>query len=230
MRKSAFMALGVVLVAGSALASNTGFKLNYPLTFAASKTNWVSFPTFYFPNGNVSVTQQNSLDVCHDMNDFQATPGKVASVTRWQTLAGTALGQPCVSPKAIYNIVAGEAYSLAPVAANIVVNIVGSNNDAFAPNKGGVAVYPLQQVAGGSNLNWVSVPYHATADNSFDLCQQWNTQTGNKIGSVQKWISTNDTALGQPCVSPKNIYNLVPGEGYAVVPTTTGVSISWNVY
>ena len=55
MKKSTFLGLGLALIASSAFASNTGFKLNYPLVQNAtgSSNNWLSLPYFYFPNGKV---------------------------------------------------------------------------------------------------------------------------------------------------------------------------------
>src|SRR5437870_13159235 len=55
MRKSSALALSLALFAGPALASNTGFKLNFTLQRPGKVTgnNWVSFPYFYYPNGNV---------------------------------------------------------------------------------------------------------------------------------------------------------------------------------
>jgi len=232
MKKSAILALGAVLVAGSALASNTGFKLNYPLQYGAggTNTNWLSFPLFYFPNGNVSATSQNALDICADLNDFQAGSPKVTSVVQWLGTTQAPRSQSCGTTKLAFNITKGEAYAAVPAGANIVVNIVGSMDDTYAPNKGGTARYNLQYAAGGTNTNWVSVPYHTTADNALDLCGQWNTQTGNKIGSVVQWLVTTQAPRSQSCGTTKLAFNLTPGEAYAAVPTAAAASIGWNVY
>jgi len=233
MKKSAFVALGAMLVTGSALASNTGFKLNYPLAFSAggSNQNWVSFPSFYFPNGNLSVSQQNAFDACADLNDFQTPPTKVNQLVKWVSTTSQPLVQFCTSGKSAYNLTAGEAYAAVPPGPGIVVNIVGSNNDAFAPNKGGTTTYPLSFLpTGSSNQNWVSVPYHTTADNAFDLCSQFQAQTGNKISQVVKWVTLTSQPLVQFCSSGKSAYNVTPGEGYSVVPSAAGLSIGFNVY
>jgi len=234
MKKSAILALGAMLVAGSALASNTGFKLNYPLQFQAGRTNtnWLSLPLFYFPNGNVSVTTQNSLDLCSDLNDFVAGGPKVTSVVKWLVTTQVAQPQSCTgTTKLAFNIIKGESYAAVPSGAGQVVNIVGSMDDTYAPNKQGTARYPLQYVAGGTNTNWVSVPYHTTADNALDLCAQWNAQTGSKVPSVVKWLVTTQVAQPQSCTgTTKLAFNVVPGEGYAAVPSAAGVSIGWNVY
>lgn len=229
MRKSAFMALGAVLIAGTALASNTGFKLNYPLQSAGSKTNWVSFPLFYFPDGNINRVLQNSKDICADMNDFVTPPAKVGTVTQWLTLSRVGLGQSCTSPKVAFNITKGEAYSLVPIGANTVVNIVGAQDDAYSRNKGGTTTYPLK-FATGAALNWVSVPYHTTADNSIDLCRQFGSMTNNQIGTVARWVGTTDVTLGQSCTSPKLAFNVTPGEAYGVFPNVAGLNINFDVY
>ena len=234
MKKSAFVALGAMLVAGSALASNTGFKLNYPLGYNAtgSNQNWVSFPLFYFPNGNVSVTQQNSVNVCADLNDFQTGTPKVTQLVKWVTATSQPLVQFCATTsKAAYNITPGEAYSAVPPGPGIVVNIVGSNNDAFAPNKGGTTTYPLTYAVPGSNQNWVSVPYHVVADNSVELCGMFQAQTGSKISQVVKWVTVQSQPLVQFCATvSKAAYNVTPGEAYSVVPTAAGLAIGFNVY
>src|ERR1044072_4392381 len=69
MKNTAYLAAAVMLVAGTASASNTGFKLNKSLDFAgtaSTNNNWLSFPTFYFPDGNVNNAAQTSVGACRD--------------------------------------------------------------------------------------------------------------------------------------------------------------------
>lgn len=233
MKKSAYIALGALLVAGSAMASNTGFKINFPLEWRAggTNTNWLALPLFYFPNGNVSATSQNSIDLCQDLNDFSVPPGtRVGTVVRWNVTSQTASPQGCNSTKLSFNLVKGEAYAAVPTGANIVVNIVGSMDDTYAPNKNGTARYPLQYAPGGTNTNWVSVPYHTLANNSVELCDQWGAMTGNQIGSVVRWNVLGQTAGQQNCSSTKLQFNVTPGEAYAAVPSAAGVQIGFDVY
>ena len=238
MKKSGIIALGAMLVAGAASASNTGFKLNYPLQFFAnnSNTNWMSLPTFYFPNGNVSVSQQNAIDLCADLNDFStANPRpKVATVVKWLVSTQVPQGQSCTNvTKLAFNLVAGEGYAAVPVGPGIVVNVVGSNNDAYAPNKGGTSTYALQHFATNSNTNWHSVPYHIQADNAIDLCRMYNgaPANGSKVATVVKWLVSSQVPQGQSCTNvTKLAFNLVPGEGYAAVPASAGQTLAWDVY
>jgi len=236
MKKLGFMALGAMLVAGSALASNTGFKLNYPLQFQAgnaSNLNWISFPLYYYPNGNVASTLETSVDLCNDLNDFSTAnpPPKVLTMTQWVPGAQIAKTQGCGTLKVAFNLTPGEAYAATPPAAGQVVNIVGSMNDAYAPNKAGASRIPLVYVPGNaSNLNWTSLPYHSTADNAIDLCTQWQAHSGNKIATVTQWVTTQQIAKTQGCGSPKNVFNVTPGEAYAISPNATGALIGFDVY
>lgn len=233
MKKSALLAMGAMLVGGAASASNTGFKLNFPLAFISPTQpalNWMAYPTFYYPNGDTTATTQNSVDLCRDLNDFATTPAKVASVQIWQPLNGRAVAQACTNPKAAFTLTPGEGYAVVPLTANVVVNVVGSANDEYAPNKGGTLRYPLQFQLGIITLNWVSVPYHSIADNSVDLCREWNLQTGDKISSVQIWQPTNGRAVAQACSTQKLAFVITPGEAYAAVPNAAGANIGFDSY
>lgn len=238
MKKTAMLGLGVLLVAGSALASNTGFKLNYPLDFSAtlSNNNWLSVPYFYFPNGNVGQTGQNSINLCADLN---GGPGnaKVTQVIRFISSTDQAKVQPCTSPIKAFDLVVGEGYSVKPTLAGVTIDIVGSHDDTYAPNKtpapATVLYGPLFFSATTSNNNWFSMPYHSKANNSIDACNELKLLTGpttSKISQIIQFNSKTDAAKVQPCTSPIKAFDLKPGEGYSVKPTTTGVSIGMDVY
>jgi hypothetical protein len=235
MKKSGLVALGAMLVAGSALASNTGFKLNYPLVFGAgsTNTNWISPPFFYFPNGNVNQPQQNSIDMCADLNDFALPPAKVTQLIKWNPTSATSVTQNCGTiTKVAFNLAVAEAYAAVPPGAGIVVNIVGSMNDAYAPNKGGATRYPLQFQAGSTNTNWTSFPYHLIGDNSLDVCAMFTAQLGaGKIPQLIKWNPDSATSVTQNCsTTTKMAFVTAPGEAYAIVPQGTGLAVGFDVY
>jgi len=242
MRKTSALALGLVLVAGTALASNTGFKLNYTLRKPGTTTgnNWVSPPYFYYPNGNVSTTTvQNAIDFCNDVNEFQPNAPKVKQIFRYNPLTDKALNQSCVSTIKVYDLKVGETYSLIPTADNIVVNLVGSHDDKYAKNKTptGTSLYFLRKpTASLTGNNWVSVPYHALANNSVDLCKDSNNlqfsdpPTAPIVKQIFRYNPLTDKALVQSCTSAIRSYDIVPGEGYSMIPANDNVGISISVY
>jgi len=222
--KKPILVLCLVLVAGVALASNTGFKLNYNLRQSAiagaSNENWVAVPYFYFPNGNVGQTPQSAEDFCRDLNS--PTPkdnSKVGQVVRYDTVNDAAQTKFCNNTVPVFNLIAGEGYSLKPRADNTVIDIVGSHDDTYAPNKGGTKCFSVAQtsVSGGSNIALISVPYHSIANNSEDLCRALNSPTpkdNTKIGQVVRYDTVNDAAATKFCNNTVNLFDLVPGEGY----------------
>lgn len=235
MRKITSLGLGLAFIASNVLASNTGFKLNYPLTFTVGKSqnNWLSVPYFYFPNGNVGQTPQNSIDICNDLNGGVAGQPKVVQVIRFQPATDTPKTQPCASTIKAFDIVAAEGYSVKPKAAGVTIDIVGSHDDTFAPNKNGapgVGTYPLIFTAGKSENNWFSVPYHSKANNSLDVCAEFKAQTTDQVSQFIRFQSALDTPKTQPCASTIKAFDLVPGEGYSVKPKTTGVKVALDVY
>ena len=119
MRKSSALALSLALFAGPALASNTGFKLNFTLqrpNMKVSGNNWVSFPYFYYPNGNVG-EGENARDVCWDLNEGDPlnTP-KVTQVIRWDPVADKPLPYSCSSTAALgnFDLIPGRGVSMKP--------------------------------------------------------------------------------------------------------------------
>jgi len=238
MKKTAFLGLGLMLVAGSALASNTGFKLNYPLVFNPTSTgfsnnNWVSTPYFYFPNGNVGQIGQNSIDFCRDLNGGPGT-AKVTQVIQFNSSTDLPKVQSCSSGFKAFDLKAGEGYSIKPFSAGITVDIVGSHDDTYAPNKTSPpTLYPLvfnPTTTGFSNNNWFSVPYHSKANNSLDACNELKVLTGDQVSQVIQFNSSTDLPKVQSCASGFKAFDLKPGEGYSVKPKIAGVSIGLDVY
>ena len=234
MRKITLLGLGLAFIAGTALASNTGFKLNYPLFWSMTKShnNWVSVPYFYFPNGNVGQTPQNSVDFCKDLNGG-TSPTKVAYAIRYNSALDQPKTQNCGTTIKAFDLVAGEGYSIKPIIPGITIDLVGSHDDTFAPNKNGsptVGTYPLVFTAGKSQNNWFSVPYHSKANNSIDVCTQFAAQTGSKVPFFIRYNSALDQPKTQNCGTTIKAFDLVPGEGYSVKPATTGLKVGLDVY
>jgi hypothetical protein len=240
MKKTAMLGLGLMLFAGSAMASNTGFKLNFPLLFGAtgsglSNNNWLSLPYFYFPNGNVGQFGQNSIDLCRDLNGGPGIP-KVTQVISIPADTDKAKVQSCSSSLIkVFDLKQGEGYSVKPVTSGITIDIVGSHDDLTSPNKTpapATVKYPLQFSATGlSNNNWFSVPYHSKANNSLDMCAELKALTLDQISQVIQIPADTDKAKVQSCASTAiKVFDLIPGQAYSVKPKVTGISIGMDVY
>lgn len=179
MKKITALSLGLVLVAGTAFASNTGFKLNYTLKKpgSVSGNNYVSLPYFYFPDGNVNNTTQKLVDVCNDVNEGVKS-SKVTQIFFFDTANDKPGFQNCAATFGTKFLLTGEGYSFIPVLDGTTVNIVGSHNDAWAKNKVVSPATPtyivLKKPGSVSGNNWTSVPYHSIADTLVQLCNDVN--------------------------------------------------------
>jgi len=169
LKQSSRLTLAVALVAattliagGVAIASNTGFKINKPLTVAGAGqigNNWLSIPYFS--------PYTNGAELCAQL-DFSIGAVK-ASLLKINAVNGAASTASCGTPAAgaftwnpgdgirVRN--AGDGGDPAPTSAIIV----GSHNPSTSlsiPD------------AGGGNIGnfWFAVPYHTTAVTAQDLC------------------------------------------------------------
>lgn len=233
MKKALGLMAGLALVASSALASNTGFKLNYPLTFdaALSSTNWVSLPYFYYPNGNVG-TAQVANDICVDVNGAPSVATPLRAVVRWNSLTDTVTTKFCVNATAGFPLVPGASYSFVPAVAGVTPAIVGSHDDTYAANKGGTATIPLVFDAALSSTNWISVPYHSTATVCQDLCVAINgaPAQATPLRAIVRWNSATDTVTTKFCVNGTPGPTVDPGLGFSFVPAVAGLNIQFDVY
>jgi len=244
--KAVSLTLSLVMVAGAAFASNTGFKLNYNLRKITGKTsnNWFAVPFFYFPTGVVGVTG-NSLDLCQDLNEGDRLnlggPPKVVQVVKFDTLTDAPKPENCNSklPVAAFVLIPGQGYSVKATTDNTVVNIVGSMDDNFAkPPKGGTSFFPLRKIPGKTSNNLISVPYHVKANNSLDLCNDLNNGDRLNLGGppvvvqVVKFDTLTDAPKPENCNSklPVAAFDLVPGAGYSAKPQVDNAQINYDVY
>jgi hypothetical protein len=238
MRKAIAVSAGLVLVASVSLASNTGFKLNYPLVFnpgSFSNLNWMSFPYFYFPNGNVGATPQNANDMCFDANGAPPPDeSSLRAVQEFNTATDTYRIKNCSSLLKVFDIATGKGYAGVPTKAGVTWAVVGSHDDDYAGNKLATKSYPLVFNPGSfSNLNWMSVPYHSIADNANDLCTEVNSAPppdASSLTAVQEFNTATDTYRIKNCSSLLKVFDLVPGKGYAFVPTKAAVTVQLDVY
>jgi len=240
MKKLLGIAVGVLFVASSSLASNTGFKLNYTLhKNPKTNNNWVSLPYFYYANGNVG-DAQNEWNLCWDMNEGTLSPAsalKVTAITSWDAVNDAPRNFSC-GPLGIgaRPLEVGKAYSMRPQTEPTVVNIVGSHDDDYSINKLNTKSVILHKNA-KTNNNWVAIPYHMIANNQFELCKDLGVNpvyppTTTGVGAIVKWDSVNDAPQSFSCTSGVGIgaRAINPGEGVSMRPLSDLVPIKVSVY
>lgn len=234
MKKLSALALGLVLVAGPALASNTGFKLNYTLHKKGSNNNWTSVPYFYYPNGNVG-DPQNAADFCKDINEGDFVNKPVGSVVAWNAAGDSPVSFACGGSFNPFAMVPGQAYSLKPKNDNTVVNLVGSHDDQYATNKGSATPSFVTLHKKGSNNNWISIPYHIISNNALELCREKGVNptfptTPLAVGSVVLWNAAGDAPVSFACNGSFNPFVLNPGDGVSFKPAVDNTNIQMAVY
>lgn len=204
MKKIAFLsvaALVISLVAGPAMASNTGFKINLSLRAA---NNFVSTPYFYFPNGDINAPEQNAQDACDDMAVAGGGDCTLVNITHF-TASGAPFTATCGSPFQNFVLVAGEGL-VVNAQADCTANIVGSHDDNYTFGRGSSTV----ALRTGNTL--VSVPYHVVAVNAQDLCTFTNDNFGGSLVNVTHF-TTSGAPFTATCGSPFQNFDMVPGEG-----------------
>ena len=202
------VALAVVLAAGGLLASNMGFKLNYPLVqtsvgVSASGTSTLALPD----NRQAGINLASNL-----INDI----GLVNVANLQKFIEGTDGLQIYTgrkgSPGADFSLAAGEGYF---VKMNTTVNyiVVGSHDPSFQ--------HSLNAAGAGSasGTNMFSYPYHSTATTASAL--QNDIGLAN-VTNVQKFLKATDGL--QVYTGRKGSgadFALVPGEAYFIKMGTT---------
>jgi hypothetical protein len=202
------LAVAAVLAGGGALlASNMGFKLNYPLTQTTGGTsngnNTISLP--YNPQVGVS-TAKTLMDDIGSASVF-FIQRYIKSINTFETYTGR-VGSPNVSWT-----LANEGYV---VRMNTTVNyiVVGSHNPTMSIG--------LTQSSGGTSNgnNWLSFPYHHTANTAKQLMDDIGSASVFFIQRYIKSINTFETYTGR-VGSPNVSWTNAPGEAYVVRMNTT---------
>jgi hypothetical protein len=210
----AFGVVAALVVAGGLMASNMGFKLNYPLlgpdngATSFSGTNSLGLPF------NQQLGLNNALDVMNDIGF-----GSVDNMQRFlEATDGLSVytgrtGSPLASPFAISS---AEGY-FAKVNTDVNYIVVGSHNPSLTVN--------LQQADNGltskTGTNFFSYPYHSTSANSLDLM---NDVTFASVDNVQRFLTLTDGLAvytgrtGSPVTTP---FGTVPGEAYFIKVNST---------
>jgi hypothetical protein len=206
------VALAVVMTAGTLVASNMGFKLNYSLdqTGGAAKTgnNTIALPD----------NRQSGVNTAKNLMDdigFQAVTQVQRFVASTDTLA-TYTGRPPQGAAANFNLNAGEAYFIKMKTTTPYI-IVGSDDPAIS--------YTLSQPGGVAKTgnNFYAYNYHQTAATAKALMDDIGFQS---VTQIQRFVKSSDTLAtytGRPPQGAAANFNLTPGEGYFVKMKTTSV-------
>jgi hypothetical protein len=220
MKRIAFLsaaALVICLVAGPAMASNTGFKLNLEMGVG---NNFISTPYFYFPNGDINAPEQNAQDACGDLGVPGGGDCELVNITHF-TASGP-FTATCGSPFQNFVLMAGEGL-VVNSSNDCTANIVGSHDDNYTFGRGSSTV-PLRT---GNTL--VSVPYHVVAVNAQDLCTFTNNNWGGGSDLVNVTHFTASGPFTATCGSPFQNFDIVPGEG-VFFNTSADMDIQFETY
>jgi len=222
----------VVLVAGPALASNTGFKLNYGTAAGLYRgNNLVSVPQFYYPDGNKDNAVQDTRAFCTDLATGTCSVARITKFN-WNGTANSPAFYTCGAPGGYFNLKENEGYFVELNAApgTCTLDIVGSADDLYDYIKNPMP-NGLQMSLHKTN-NFVAVPYHVQAVDTKALCLDLQA---SQPGNISPTRITELRALGPvfyTCGAPGGFFNLVPGKGYVIeIPASTDPYLcQWKTY
>jgi hypothetical protein len=210
---AAALAICVLATAGTLLASNMGFKLNYaltgPLAAGGAGTGKQLLALPYFRQTGVDNQLQLILDI------GGGTVAAVNNVTRYNKASDTItsytgrMGAPATAPA----LAAGEGY-LVQMNSNVNYIIVGAHDPSLQIQLTG----PLAAGGLGTGKQFVALPYNGTAANMFTLIQDIGGGVVTPVNNVTRYNKASDTLtsytgrMGAPAAAPA----LVPGEAYLI--------------
>lgn len=200
MRKRGLVAMttaaaAMVVLAGGLMASNMGFKLNYPLKKQAGGVSKTGNQTISIPyNPQVGMTM-----VSHLFADITLA-GPVQNVSKF--LPATDTYQPYTFAAQDFALQAGVGLFV-KAGGDFSYIIVGSHDPS--------AVVQLKKAGAGSltGNNLLAPPYHTTAANASDLFKEIGLAQ-----SISKFVPLTDTFTPYTFASPD--FPIVPGVAYFV--------------
>lgn len=194
-------------------------QFNFPY---ASVTNlhWISIPWKYLPQDTGTIGVLDAEDLCADLGGSQT----IAAVLRWNEATSSLVEHPCgaASPFALAE---GTGYALRNAAGSGIAGaLAGAHDNAFS--------YSIA-ATGGSQLSWLSVPYHLRIPEKFgdllvnaeDLCRQIGS---SELLAITRWNNDQSAyeayGCGSTFVAP---FEINRGESYGVVNRATQ-TIVWQ--
>lgn len=230
-------ALAVVL-AGGLLASNMGFKLNYPLVAAGQPvpetvaggdglsqdgTNDLSLPDF--PQAGLVTANDLRLDIGSPAN------GGISKLLRDNNGLQTYTG---AGTRPNFSLVAGEGYRIRVTGtSNVNYIVVGSHNPALPHVLIAAGNAVPETVAGGDGLsqdgtNAYNYPYHSVSATANDLRLEIGAAAN---GGISKLLRDNNGLQTYTGAGTRPNFNLVPGASYRIrITGTTNISFIPNHY
>lgn len=214
-----------VLVAGGLFASNMGFKLTYTLQNAQntggnndslSGRNTLSLP--YIP----MTTLVDVLDLCQDINSVGGA-GSINNIARLDPVTNALVPYDCVSNVNFFTLVPQEAYEV-QMNTTVVYPIVGSHDPTYTvtlTEPSGTLPPALGGGVSQSGRNFWAYPYHSTAANAKDLCDEVNLVGGSgTVNNIAKLNPVTNALVPYDCVASTGFFSLTPGEGYTIQVNT----------
>ena len=212
--------LVALLAAGTAAAqSTTGFKLNLSFKSSLAPTlHWLALPYLYCPTDIGDPGILDAEDLCQDLGDG------ITSVLRWDEVSSAFQEHLCGDPSP-FALDEGIGYGLRLQADwTFSAAITGGHDDGFA-----YSIAP----SGGSQLTWVSVPYHVRAAGkpagstvtAEDICQQIGE---TDVVAVLRWNGELGAYETYGCGSAfQPPFDIVRGEAYGLV-NRPNQTIDWQ--
>jgi len=206
---------------GPTVCPGAAFKINLDLEPDSSAPfgNLISLPFLFYPDGNLGHTPQTYRDLC------QAYPALTYIGYYASDGCQRIKMHSCASPLEGGELVAGEGYYLR-VAAPATLDLVGSHDDNYAPNKGGIASYTLYACAGceeGRNL--VSIPYHTMATTVQGICDQ----VGPELIAIEEYDAGLNRLVRHTCGLPATDFPITPGRALTL-EVSADTSLALEVY
>lgn len=203
-RKTLLVCFLVLSVAAFASASNMGFKITIPLVVGGSNQNWFSLPY------NNSYADAAAIKTELGTN--------VGSVWRWNVATNSYTYYTSSRLGTNFTIESGIGYMVNVTAASTYNWVVVGSHD---PSKQVPLIY------GGSNQNWLSVPYHTTAADA----ATFKTELGNDgltVGSVWRWNVASNSFTYYTSSRLGTNFSIVPGVSYMVNITADPGTNNWT--
>lgn len=188
------IATAAIIAAGGLMASNMGFKLNYPLQAQQVGVSATGFQSIGLPyNRQVGIDNASQLKA-----DVEAGGVLVGSVQKYDILSGQNLPYPPTD----FPLAAGEGYLIGVTTSGSYI-IVGSHDP------GHNVVLKAQAVGvSASGFQRYSHPFHGVSSTASEL----KDELAPEAASIQKY----DILTGQNVPYPPTDFPLVPGEAYLV--------------
>lgn len=214
------VALCAILAAGGILASNMGFKLNYPLNKpgtngSKSGTNTLSLPYFRQTGMN------DAFALVQDIEGGGPPFSKVSNISKFLESTDSLQVYTCRrgTPGADYALEAGVGYRV-QMSGDVNYIVVGSHDPTLSVS--------LDAPGAGSKsgTNDYAPTYNTTAATAFDLVKDIEGVAAppfSKVSNISRFLIATDSLQVYTCRrgTPGANFNLVPGESYRIQMSST---------